>query len=102
VLDTKLDPALPAGRAAALLPMAPDEMRWKSFATTPGEVALACTATTERLLRQDGFAKYLADDWPTSPPSLIRFLVQLSTPDKICRDDRAAVALWESSAGRRD
>jgi hypothetical protein len=44
--------------------------------------------------------KYLADDWPTSLPSLIRFLVQLSPPDKTCRDDRAAVGLWESPTGR--
>jgi Protein phosphatase 2C len=102
VLDTKLDPALPAGRAAALLPMTPEEMRWKSFATAPGEVALACTATTERLLRQDGFARHLTEEWPTSPPSLMGFLVQLSTPDRVCRDDRAAVGLWESPAGRRD
>jgi Protein phosphatase 2C len=102
VLDTQLDPGQPTGRSAALLPMAPEEMRWKSFATAPGEVALACTATTERLLCQESFAKYLADDWQVSPPSLISFLAQLSILDRICRDDRAAAGLWESPAGRGD
>jgi hypothetical protein len=77
---------LPAGSAA---------VRWARFETTPGDLVVACTASTVPLLEREEFAKTVTAEWLAAPPGLSRFLAQLTHADQFCTDDRTAVALWE-------
>jgi hypothetical protein len=88
----------PMGRGetpTAVLPADPDTLSWARFETAPGEVALACTSSTAGLLSRSEFGDHVAAEWLTAPPSLTRFLAQLNFADKLHREDRTAVALWE-------
>jgi len=86
-------------QSTATLPMEPDAVRWARFETVPGEVVLACTSSTVALLSRDDFSN-VTSEWLADPPGLIRFLTHLNFADKICREDRTAVGLWEMT-GRR-
>ncbi|RCG27893.1 hypothetical protein DQ384_25565 [Sphaerisporangium album] len=85
-------------RTKELLPMHPGALRWDRFSTTAGEVAVACTASTARLLSGPRFAERIAPEWLDGPPALIRFLGGLAVPEPQSRGDRSMVGLWEKKA----
>lgn len=82
-------------RSAATLPGDPDKVRWARFETEPGDLVLACTATTATLAGRQGFRDQVTTEWLEAPPALTRFLAQLNFADQIRTEDRAMVALWE-------
>ncbi|MEU9890372.1 protein phosphatase 2C domain-containing protein [Sphaerisporangium sp. NPDC051011] len=89
-------------RSKELLPTSPGAVRWERFSTTAGEVTVACTASTTRLLSGPRFADRIAAEWLDGPPALIRFLGHLALPEPQSRGDRTAIVLWEKKAGRED
>ncbi|MEV6982658.1 hypothetical protein AB0M95_15540 [Sphaerisporangium sp. NPDC051017] len=89
-------------RGKELLPTSPGAVRWERFSTTAGEVTVACTASTTRLLSGPRFADRIAAEWLDGPPALIRFLGHLALPEPQSRGDRTAIVLWEKKAGRED
>jgi hypothetical protein len=84
-----------AGAPLAVLPDAPEAVRWSRFETAPGDLVVACTASTVALLNQNDFQKAVLSEWLAGAPGLSRFLAQLNHLDQFCTDDRTAVALWE-------
>jgi hypothetical protein len=83
------------GGQPATVPAAPDAVRWARFETTPGDLVVACTASTVPLLGRDEFRKSVTAEWLTAAPALSRFLAQLNFADQFCTEDRTAAVLWE-------
>lgn len=83
-------------RNGKVLPHDHAAMWFASFQTTPGDLVTVCGPATSRLIERIG--ESLAAEWLT-PPSMLRYLVQLSLADDAHHDDRAAVSLWEGRHG---
>ena len=80
------------GAVGGVLPDGQAAMTAETFETGAGELVVLCSGTTATLLERE--AAWLGEEW-ASAPGMARFLYQLGVRDEVCRDDRAAVCLWE-------
>jgi hypothetical protein len=88
-----------AGSVPAVLPGNVDQVRLRQLATEPGDVLVLCSGTTAPFLQRDEEdGAVVRSDWNSGPPDIIRFLWHLNLADPVEREDRAAVAIWESPA----